>query len=137
MASTTPSLRLVDFSDRELLFIVDDCLDSTGWTTVADVAKALDLDTPNPTLNVSSRFSWLKRYGALDREGKKWQLTPVGRALMSGQLNVTAERVLDGVKPDQLLALTRAIGRRYQQAGDTAATLMRREWVYSSAQRSR
>jgi phage antirepressor YoqD-like protein len=133
-APAPTSLQLTAFSDRELLFIMDDTTDGDGWTDVEQVAKALNLDHDHPTMCVSSRFSWLKRYGVLERDGRRWKMTNIGRALMNGQLDDTEESVLNAMRQDQLLALTTAITKRYQNANETAATMMRRAWVNGTYQ---
>jgi hypothetical protein len=123
------SLKLIEFSDRELMFIMDDTTDADGWTDVATVSQALNLDHPHPTMCVSSRFSWLRRYGVLERDGRRWKLTNIGRALMNGTLDENEEAVLSAMRQDQLIALTSAITKRYQNANQTAATMMRRAWT--------
>lgn len=146
------SLRLVDFSDREILLILRDVADDEGWATAADMAVHIDLRKEHPQRFVGARLGWLFRYGAVEREhmwdeqgnalttttGKprytqRWRLTPAGEALAVGALKAAQQRALEGLSDAQLLVAMRELTKRYQQAPDTAAALVKREWTYGSA----
>lgn len=126
------SLKLTDFSDRELMFVIDDQASDEGWVTVAQIAEALDLDHDHPHLCVASRFSWLARFGVMERVKKQWRLTPTGRALLHGTLNKSQTNALENLKPEQLMLATRKMTERYRSGGRVAGTMMRREWVYGT-----
>jgi hypothetical protein len=148
------SLRITDFSDREVLLILNDVADGEGWASAKDMVErfgfAQRLDRPHRF--VAQRLSWLGRYGALEREhewdeqgrpkltrsGKlkytqRWRMTPAGRALAMGKLRTGQQRALEGLTDEQLLVALREVTRHVQRAGETAAVLARREWRYGSA----
>lgn len=126
------SLKLTEFSDRELCFVIEDHADPEGFVTVAQIALALNLDHDHPHQCVASRFAWLQRYGVMERVRKNWRLTPTGRALMHGTLNKTQTNALENLKPEQLVIATRKLGERYRASGQVASTMMRREWTYGT-----
>jgi hypothetical protein len=145
------SLRLIDFSDRELLLLLNDVADNDGWGTSVEVASKLNLNVEHPNRHVSSRFSWLVRFGALEREhlsdeygnllftrggrpkyGQRWRLTTAGRTLALGKLTSAERARLEGLSADRLLVYTRGLTRRYRTAGDAAGALMGREWRYGT-----
>lgn len=131
------SLTLYDFSDRELLLAMLDHGDAEGWVSVYDLAGELGIEAKRPGQHVGVRMGWMRRYGATERKNGKpeWRPTEVGKALALGRLTVGQARMLDDLPPDKLLILTRVLTRRYNAAGDTAAHLMRREWMRGHAER--
>jgi hypothetical protein len=104
-------LRIEDFSDREFLLIVADvAAEEDGWADSEQVAQRMDLSTRRLA---SSRLSWLRRYGAVEREhvrdeagniryhrnGKpmhtqRWRLTTAGQAVAFGKLRKADETAL-------------------------------------------
>lgn len=147
-------LRLVDFSDRELLLILNDVTDAEGWGTAVDMVVHMDFapSVEHPQRYVGSRLGWLYRYGAVEREhmydehnnprftkagkprfSQRWRLTPIGAAVAMGRLKAAQQRTLEGLADDQLLVAMREITRLYRQAPGTAAALVKREWTYGSA----
>jgi hypothetical protein len=143
-----------DYSDRELLLIVDDVAAEREdlWVFAHEVHERLALEWVEMR-SVSVRFSWLVRYGALEREhlrdsngnllytakgnprlGQRWRLTTKGRALAKGTLTANQKKALSGITEDQLLVLAREIGTRQRQTKDqVVADLTRREWRYSTS----
>src|SRR3954470_12654056 len=105
-------LTIEDFSDREFLLIVADVSsEEDGWADSEQVAQRMDLKTRRLA---SSRLSWLRRYGAVEREhvrdetgdiryprnGKpmhtqRWRLTTAGEALAYGRLRKGDESALN------------------------------------------
>ena len=141
-------LTIDDYSDREFLLILNDVADHEGWATSEDMATRLDL--VNKAI-ASSRLSWLKRWGAVEKEherdehgvlryyadGKprytqRWRLTPAGQALAFGALKKGQEATLAKIGDDQLLAVTRWLSERTRAEG-VSARLSQREWRYGHA----
>ena len=122
-------LTLLDVSDRELLLLVRDHADRDGYVYADQIAVILDIGGDNPARTVSSRFAWLKRLGALEREqdpaekrgvvtGQKgWRLTELGEAIARGRLNKTTETLLGKLDPGAMILLTRWLGGRVSQNG--------------------
>ena len=150
MARVLTSLRIVDYSDRELLLVVRDLGEADGWVTSQEIAERLQIESARPKQVVGSRMSWLQRYGALEREhlrdafgnlryrgnGKpvytqRWRLTSRGEQLAAGNLTKRDQEVLGRItSDDHLLLVTRYLTQRQRSTDDTARTLMRREWRY-------
>lgn len=146
------TLKLEDYSDRELLLVVDDLSQDHGWVDPKDVAKRLGIKAENPVRSVISRFVWMVRYGAMEREiqtddtgspmvtrggrpkyGQRWRLTSGGAMLAMGKLTSRQADALGRFQDDQMILVTRWLGERQRTADDLAQTLMRREYRYSTS----
>jgi hypothetical protein len=135
------SLTLEDFSDRELLFALEEHADSDGLVTSAALAEGLGLAASgtlkNPTQNVAIRLSWLKRYGVVYREVGRWGLTQVGYRLMHGSLRAAERRALEDIDDERMYAVMQAISSSFTRIHDEAATMAARHWRYTLAERKR
>lgn len=137
------SLTLEEFSDRELLFALEENLDGDGLVSSADLVEAMGLasskDLKHPTQNVAIRLSWLKRYGVVmrDPQTKRWGLTAAGFRLMHGSLRAAERRMLDDLDDERLYAVMQMVGANLGRAQDEAATMVARQWRYSLAERKR
>lgn len=129
------SLKLIDFSDREFLYAVDDALNAEGWATVHDIQAVLQLDHPYATNCIGSRCGYLRSVGAVDRfDGgppSQWYITNEGAALMKGTYN------LRNVSPGQVLAAMRALNESVDSMDHMHHIILRREFRYGDAQRRR
>jgi hypothetical protein len=136
-------LRLGDLSDREILLTLMDVADHDGYADARDIAMQLAMIGDHPHRAVASRLSWLRRYGAVDREEephkpedggppvRRWRLTQIGEAIATGSLKRAQERALEEVGDDQLVLLTRLIAERARASGSaTSAKLAEREWKH-------
>jgi hypothetical protein len=141
-------LRLADMSDREVLLVVHDLEDNDGWVLAFDVGMRLGIVEEHAKRAAAQRMTWLRRYGALEREvktdhkgdiiydpkgnprwGQRWRLTEVGRVIALGTLRRTHVNALDTIHDGQLLLITRGIADRIRGAENfTAAKLAEREW---------
>jgi hypothetical protein len=130
------SLRLEEFSDRDILFLIAESADDEGWVSTLALSRVLDLDHDRPTQCVGARLAWLRRYGAVRfREHKgesQWQLTDIGYALMRGDLLFKEQRILESMSEGQMLALMRYTARRAMQSSETTRHLVRREFRHST-----
>jgi hypothetical protein len=149
------SLTLLDLSDRELLLILRDVGDDVaGWAEAGDVADRLRIEGEAPVRSVSVRFSWLKRFGAVEREAERdesgnlrmtrggkvrhtqrWRLTEIGLAMATGTLRKTQEKAFDGLTDAQMLIATRWLTRRVKASDPTVGKLMDREYRYGVGRR--
>ena len=146
------SLRVVDFSDRELLLILNDVADGDGWAYAQDMANRINLDHEHPNRSVASRLSWLVRFGAVEREhlsdehgnlmwtrsgrpkyGQRWRLTPIGRTYALATLTKAERSRLAAVDGDKMLLVTKWLAEQYRQSPDAGASLMKREWTYGTS----
>lgn len=149
---TIERLTIEDYSDREFLLIIRDIAAESfdGWVESEQVAQRMDLSTKRLA---SSRLSWLRRFGAVEREverdstgniretrdGKprytqRWKLTPLGLSMAVGKLSKTNRTMLEGLDEGRLLMAVRLITERTQEDFGTSK-LVQREWRYGHAQR--
>jgi hypothetical protein len=146
MAEQLTHLTLLDVSDRELLLLVRDHANGGGFVWPSDIALALDIGGDHPSRTVSSRFAWLRRYGALERaQGteaysindagvKGWCLTPLGLAIATGKLKKQTEQTLEKLSDGDLIMLTRWMsGRAFTQNGSSMGRLIDREYRFGKA----
>jgi hypothetical protein len=144
------SLRLEDYSDREVLLILQDITGPDGWADSLEVAERIGLQAEHPRRTAASRLSWLQRYGAVEREfardadgvirlrrdgrpvyTQRWRLTDRGRTLAAGTLTSRQQESLERMATDdRLLLITRWLTEVERSTDDVAATLMKREWRY-------
>jgi hypothetical protein len=115
-----PSLRITDFSDRELLAIAKDLADSDG---VAEIEHVVAQIWPRATRDgdwawhgrhcVAIRFSHMRRLGLLEKGAAQgqWGLTRLGEEVVRGK---TLEK----------------FGDEYDAADDRHADLLRREFQF-------
>lgn len=142
-------LRVTDYRDRELLYIIDDLADADGVVEATEVARQLGfVDGKGKVIvaPVSMRFAWMeRRYKQLRRVAPKtsadpvrWAITENGRALMHGRITASVMRELDKNHPGTELLLIRELTRRTYIEGDPAtAAAIRREVQYAEARRVR
>jgi hypothetical protein len=149
------TLKLEDYSDRELLLIIDDLAGEDGWVFAVDVGERLGMAEEHRKRAPATRLSWLVRYGAVEREhladeygnlryirgdpgrpkyGQRWRLTERGRQIALGKLSAAQERALGAINEDALVLATRAIAQRGLESGnDTLETLVKREWRFTTS----
>lgn len=146
-------LRNIDFTDRELLFIMDSVADENGLVHPEDVADKLGIEDSDgnrsPAGTVSIRLAWMRRYGLTDRvlpqsiglpksERARYIITSQGRALMGGRITSAMVRELEKGDPGTELLLMREVARRaYINGSDATAAAVRREWLHNAARRPR
>lgn len=142
-------LRLIDFSDRELLIIVDEASREYGYASSPQIAEALGLGEHGNRM-VASRMAWLGRYSFVEKEvlrdeqgnirtrrdgtemyAQRWKLTEMGRAIAYGDLRKTQSKMLDGMTEGQRVLLARWLAA---QAGpqDTVSWAISREWKHGT-----
>lgn len=152
------SLRLLDFSDKEIAAIVADVREVDGWASRTAIANVIFPFVGNGNAKrakhaircVAIRLAWLRRYGVVekmpveeqrhaDRDANDsfWGLTAEGETFLRGRLTVQQERLLRSVGDDRLVQVVATITDRYVGAHQTAAHLLRREWLYGISRRSR
>jgi hypothetical protein len=149
---TIDTFTIEDYSDREFLLIIRDlsAQSADGWIESVDVAERLQLRHKRLA---SSRLSWLRRYGAVEKEmerdhagniranrdgsiryTQRWRLTPLGLSMAVGKLSKTNRAMLEGLDEGKLLMAVRLITERTQEQTGTSK-LVQREWRYGHARR--
>lgn len=132
------SLTLEDFSDRELLFALEEHSDADGFVSSKGLAEGMGLKE-GMHRNIAIRLAWLKRYGVVYREDEsgRWGLTTAGERIMHGSLRAAERRALDALDEGRLYAAMEVLTTSYVDAHNEAATMAARHWRYAMAQRKR
>ena len=131
-----------------------DVSDGEGWALAADVADRLGMEGEHPGRSVSVRLSWLKRYGAVEREherdpttgallyrGEKpvhtqrWKMTPIGFQMAVGKLTKKQQEQLDRLQDGSMLMTMRWLSQRVVGSDPTVGKLMDREYRYGVGRR--
>ena len=129
------SLKLLDYSDKELIGVVSDMVGPDGWARTNEVTKQLGLKHERPTQCVGARLAWLKRYGIVEGGDRKWRLTPVGEVFLNGQLSKKASDALERMEAGELFTVTRFLARQQRNAAAPVGHMLRREWVHGTGRR--
>lgn len=134
-------LTLYDIGDRDLLFTLEEIADSEGYATAQAVADHMNLDHPNPTQCVGSRFGWLKKFGAMEakiEEGDThWRMNTVGESLLHPKRGMTKafKEALANMSESDRLAVTEIVAAQVakdsRKIGRTTAHMSRRAWNHS------
>jgi hypothetical protein len=148
-------LRLENFSDRELLYLLVDMADNEGWASAQDIVEMPELralDYPEPRRAVALRLSWLTRYGILEREhlrdedgnfiyiagdesrpklGQRWRLTELGVAFVNrGSLTQRQLTSLEGMDTARMWDVARVLTGRARGGSFGERKLIERELRY-------
>ena len=149
---TTESLRLQDYKDTDLLYLLRDLAGADGYVSSEALAWKIFPGAFNGDGKrgqhaircVSIRMAWMKRYGVVAKKERskgdhyaEWELTPEGLLFMEGRMSPSTEAALEKLAETQLLSATEWMARRYVRSGDIASTLMRRMWMYGQHQRKK
>lgn len=133
------SLKLLDFSDRELLARLDDISDDEGYATSRELAEALGLTDENGTFCVAQRMSWLRRYGAVERDAETnpaknrgWKMSEIGRLANASALKARQRMSLESLDAPALVDLATVLTVGYGRADPTIGNLVRRELIYGT-----
>lgn len=139
------SLTVYDISDRELLMRLDELADAEGLCTSQELVDGLGIKDGSARL-ISSRLSWLKRFGALEtaetyRESeetgnkykvKAWRLSPDGETYTFTTFNAAKRRSVEGIDDANLVEAVGLIAARFTAVNATARNMMRRQWASST-----
>lgn len=152
------SLKLEAFSDLEFLNLLLDVADDDGWADSQEIADMPEMEFlkrvyAKPRAAVSTRLSWLWRYGVVDREhladdhgnlryiagdrgrpkyGQRWRLTPLGEAFVRGSLTGRERSQLERMGKQHIVQMTRWLTEQARVAPGPAQHLMVREWRYGT-----
>lgn len=147
------ALRNADYTDRELLHILDDLGqgDPEGWASTSDLAEVIRIQHPDANGNgaisdeareryakhcIATRFSWMVRFKYVERDEDRthWRVTDLGRDLMNGKLTKAVEGALDKMKPGDRVLAMRMLTQGYRKA-DPGSIMLRREYQHQTSGR--
>lgn len=141
-------LRNIDYTDREMLFVIARVADENGIASSLDIANALDIGRNgklSPAGRVAARLSWMRRYGFVERVDPKsvnrptqpslWIMTAVGAQMIRGQLKKSLIEAID--KNDvgtQLLIMRRLLQASHMVGSPSVDAAVRREYLHNAEQ---
>lgn len=139
------NLKLENYSDREILHLIDDLADSNGWVSTVLLAQRIGIvggqgmSDAQKELHarrcVAVRLGWIKRLsGTVEKKSaeSEWRLTYSGTQVVKAKLAASVSNALDQASEESLLHALDFVSRRYTRAKPGAANLMRREWAYGT-----
>lgn len=140
------NLKLENYSDREMLHLIDDLADEEGWAMVEHIAERVGISVAGMSdaqlviharRCVSIRLAWIRKLsGTVERHPHKddlsWRLTKPGLAIVKAKLNANVDNALGQMTEANVLLALDVVSRRYLRANGNAANLMRREWAYGT-----
>jgi hypothetical protein len=139
------SLRVTDFSERELLAIVHDLQNRDGEVDITRVSEqiwpraAKDDDLAwHARHSVAIRFAYMRRMGVIDKiPGKHgfWELTEFGREFVRGRATAAQRKAIAEANVGQELEVMALVGDLFEKVDEDAATLMRREFQFRAYRR--
>jgi hypothetical protein len=126
-----------DFKDTDLMAHL--AATSALGLTAAETAEAMGLNPEEGTRAVGMRFAWMKKYGMLsyDEKTKLWSLTNGAERVMTAQKTAAMTEVIERFPDESMVEVMANITSRYRLGDPMTAALLRREFVYGTARRSR
>ena len=122
---------LYDFRDLDLLLKLEACADADGWVETAEAAESLGFDRG---LAVSSRFSWMRRYGMLefDRKRSMWRLTPGAKRVTEARLRASQSKAIEELPDELMIEVMSKVTQRYIHGTPMVASMLRREFLFGT-----
>lgn len=134
MSSPETTLRIRDFSDREILALF---FDLGGKAPAREVALRIfdrredDEEVSHLTRCVTSRLVWMRRYGLIDRaEDGDWQVSATGEALRKGRVPDSISGGIYRMDENNSLDLANVVGVKLVAAGEITGRAMQRELAH-------
>ncbi|WP_028058279.1 hypothetical protein [Candidatus Solirubrobacter pratensis] len=130
----TAHLRNADYTDRELLHVVEDVTTREGWATTGEIVERLNLVGEKPGHAVATRMSWMVRYGFCQRHPDypgQYRLTRDGRKLMRGEVPEDVQSILNRMSHgDRVMVMSLIAKKSLVKGPETSANMMRREFLH-------
>ena len=125
---------LYDFRDLDLMLKIEAEGNDEGWLDTENLARSLGFDEP---LKVTSRLSWMRRYGMLEFDDKHrlWRLTPGGHRVTQAKLRAGTASTIEQLPDEAMVEVMANIGSRYRLGEPMIGHLLRREFLYGTAPR--
>ena len=139
------NLKLENYSDREVLHLMNDLADENGWVLIEHLAERIGIRVAGMSdaqLAIHARrclgvrLGWIKRLSAtVEQKGDEhgvWRLTSLGQQVVKAKLNASIDNALGQMNEANLLNAIDVVSRRYIRANQNTANLLRREWQYGT-----
>jgi hypothetical protein len=126
-------LRLLDYSDRELLIRVHEVAQEHGGQAPSmEIANALGMSEKSRAQSVGARLGRPQMRGLIQRDPERspaeWFLTELGIAMAFGSAKTSQMRAVENSKPEEMLLMLREMANHQRLAPEGAQHMFRREW---------
>ncbi len=132
-------LRNQDYTDRELLHVVND-VGGQGYASVKEIADRLGFTERSQVQAVATRMAWMVRYKYVTKHATEggYRLSKEGRTLMEGAISPEVEQALAEMKQGDRVVVMRSIASHGFANGSQAGQhMLRREYLHQYANRRR
>jgi hypothetical protein len=128
------SANLYSFRDLDLLLKLQEEADEEGWVETAAAAESLGFERG---LAVSTRFSWMRRFGMLefDHKRKMWRLTPAAQRVTEARLRAAHAKTMEELPDELMVDVMSKVTQRYRHSDPMLATMLRREFAFGTQRR--
>lgn len=127
-------LSLYDFRDLDLLLKIAEEADNDGGVTTVGIAEALGTKNVH---NVGSRFSWMRRYGMLERDEKTnaWYMTAGAKRVVESRIRAAQAKQLEALVDESMVEVMSHVTQRYRYGDPMIAQMLRREFLFGTQRR--
>jgi hypothetical protein len=125
---------LYDFRDLDLLLKLKAEGDPEGWLDTENMARSLGFEE---AAKLSSRLTWMRRYGMLEFDGQRrlWRLTPGAERVTAAKLRASQANVIEALPDEAMVEVMAGVATRYRLGDPMVATMLRREFLFGTAAR--
>ena len=125
---------LYDFRDLDLMLKLVAEGDDEGWLDTENLARSLGFEEP---LKISSRLSWMRRYGMLDFDERRrmWRLSPAGERVSKARLKAAQVNAIERLPDEAMVDVMASVTTRYRLGEPVLAHMLRREFLYGTSPR--
>jgi hypothetical protein len=127
-------LRLVEMTDRDVLYALADVANEEGWASSTEIAAHIGITAKYPARNVGSRFASLRRFGLLERKVEKgetfWRANDDCHALVfaNGHITAAQQRMIENLPEGKRAEAIRALAALLPEGSRASIHLGRRAW---------
>lgn len=126
---------LYDFRDLDLMLKLEAEADDEGWAETEHMARALGFGDDGRPLG--SRFSWMRRYGMLEFDGKRkmWRLTEAGQRVTKARVRAATSNGIERLPDEAMIDVMAKVTQRYLHGSPLIAHMLRREFLFGTKPR--
>jgi hypothetical protein len=124
------SFRVYDFRDTDIMAR----LHELGSIPAADLAAELGANSDKKGTIISSRLSWMKRYGMVgfDPKDRTWRVSEGGARVLESRRKAAAIKAIEALPKEELVEVMAHITSVYRLGDPLLAAMLRREFQYGT-----
>ena len=125
---------LYDIRDLDLMLKIEADADPEGWVEATGLAESFGFEHAR---DISSRLSWMRRYGMLEFDQQKhlWRLSPGGLRVSRARVRAGAARTIEALPDEAMIEVMANVTTRYWRGDPMTAHMLRREFLYGTRRR--